>query len=248
MLFRAEIPLTIPDSLKYNPSWGSLLHGALMELLPSDYVLQLHQPGPKPIAQHVFRETNGQVIWSVSSLDEKMTTELSAALLQRLPMDIKLVQKATTIKLETPRKTEQTTYLELADKHFKVPVVDRQHRIRLATPTSFKTAGQHVIFPTTDLIMNSLMQRWDANADKLTLSDPDVREHLGKHVQITDYRLHSTSFSVNGSWLKGFAGQIELTVRGPEALARVASLLIDFGRYSGVGVKTALGMGGMQID
>ena len=248
MLFRAEIPISIPESLKYSPSWGSLFHGAIMELLPSEYVSELHQPGPKPFAQHLFRETSGQVIWYLSSLDERMTTELSAALLQRLPIDIKLIQKTTTIKLEMPRKIEQTTYLELADKHFNAKPVNRQHHIRLVTPTTFKTASQHVIFPTTDLIMNSLMQRWDANADKLTLFDPDVREHLGTHVQITDYRLHTASFSVNGSWLKGFAGQIELKVRGPEALARVASLLIDFGRFSGVGVKTSLGMGGFQIE
>jgi CRISPR-associated endoribonuclease Cas6 len=248
MLFRLEIPLSCQESLQFSPSWGSLLHGALMELLSSETATQLHVTGPKPLAQHLYREASGQVIWVVTALNEAMTTELSSALIKRLPLEIKLVQKSASIQLAEPRKTERTTYRELADKHFQASEVNRQHKIRLVTPTSFKTAGKHVIFPTTDLIMNSLMQRWDANADDLSLFDPDVREHLGNHVSIKDYRLASASFSVNGSWLKGFSGRLDLGVSGPEALVRVASLLIDFGRFSGVGVKTALGMGGLQID
>ncbi len=124
----------------------------------------------------------------------------------------------------------------------------RQHKIRFMTPTSFKVAGKHVLFPTTDLIMNSLMLRWDACAADLSLYDPEVRAHLGSHVSIRDYHLYSTSFSVNGAWLKGFAGQLTLSVSGPEALARLAALLLDFGHYAGVGVKTSLGMGGLQND
>jgi hypothetical protein len=39
-------------------------------------------------------------------------------------------------------------------------------------------------------------------------------------------------------------GWVELEIQGPENLARIVGLLAAYGNYAGVGIKTALGMGG----
>jgi len=38
-----------------------------------------------------------------------------------------------------------------------------------------------------------------------------------------------------------------MTVKGPTPLVRLFNMIISFGQYSGIGVKTALGMGGVEI-
>ncbi len=42
-------------------------------------------------------------------------------------------------------------------------------------------------------------------------------------------------------------GKITIIIRGPEQLARLAGALISFAEYSGLGIKTALGMGGVKV-
>jgi len=247
MLMRAEIPIDVPAGTLVNASWGSLMHGAVMELLPLSVSASLHEPGVKPWAQYVAQDAAGKVTWIVSALTDEMDQALKASLLDRLPMPWNLRQKGFQITVNQPAVNERLTYAELADKHFKQDEAPRRHKLRFCTPTTFKTAGKHVLFPTSDLILNSLMQRWDAFAEGLSLGDPEVREHLGTHVQIRDYRLASSSYSVDSAWIKGFVGQLDLSVTGPEALCRVASLLLEYGRFSGVGIKSALGMGGVRL-
>jgi CRISPR/Cas system endoribonuclease Cas6 (RAMP superfamily) len=38
-----------------------------------------------------------------------------------------------------------------------------------------------------------------------------------------------------------------LRLHGPDTLARYVRFLLRFGEYSGVGIKTAIGMGGIRI-
>jgi len=219
-----------------------------MELLPLSLSSQLHNQGIKPWSQFITRNTQGQDTWVISALNDEMDESLTQHLLQNLPMKINLRQKGFQVEAGNAISIEKSTYGAISDKHFKSDVAPRNYILRFCTPTTFKTAGQHVIFPSTDLLMNSLMQRWDAYADSLSLADQEVRQYLGTHVHIRDYKLSTASFSVDSAWVKGFVGVIDMRVSGPETLARVASLLLDFGRFSGVGIKTALGMGGIRFE
>lgn len=247
MLLRAEIQVEIPEGTVFNSSWGSLMHGAVMETLPLGLSSSLHDQGLKPWSQFIFQIAPGKLVWVLSGLTDEISQALDQSILSKLPLTWNIRQKGFRINILSPHSLERMSYIELADRHFKSPEATRLHRIRFFTPTSFKTAGRQVIFPTTDLLMNSLMQRWDAFSKDLSLGDPEIRSHLADHVVIRDYRLSSASFSVNSAWLKGFIGQIDLVVTGPEALCRVASLLLDYGRFAGVGIKTTLGMGGMYF-
>lgn len=248
MLWRVEIPLVIPETLTVSPSWGSLMHGAVMELLPAELALALHDSSLKPWSQYLIMTGPKQYAWRLAALNQEMAETLDSAIVRKLPQAWQLQQKNNVIQLLPPQPPEQLTYQELARRHFLAVSVPRLHHVNFLVPTAFKTNGQLAIFPTVDLIMNSLMQRWDSCASDLSLADSDVRQHLASHIYIRDYRLASASFSVNGSWIKGFKGQVDLNVKGPDALARVAALLLDFGRFSGVGIKTALGMGGIAAE
>ena len=165
MLMRAEIPLEIPKDVKATSNWGSLFHGAVLELMPLGLSDQLHDQGVKPWSQFITRNVKGQDVWVLCAINDEMDEALTNRLLERLPMQWNLRQKGIQIGVGKSLSVERISYRDLSDKHFQTVEAPRKHLFRFATPTTFKTAGKHVIFPTTDLIMNSLMQRWDAFAD-----------------------------------------------------------------------------------
>lgn len=246
MLYRIEIPISVSQPVPFSSSWGSLFHAAFLELLPSSVVGQLHQQSLKPWSQYLYKEKE-EIVWVVTALNDDMGVLLETVLLNHLPQSWVLRQKNVQVTLKNEAKIETKTVQQISEYHFCTEQLCRRYLLRFVTPTTFKTEGSHVLFPTTDLLMNSLLQRWDAFSDDLSIGDDSVREHLKTHVQIRNYRLSSASFSVDNAWIKGFQGTLDLYISGPDALVRLAGLLLEYARFSGVGVKTALGMGGVIL-
>ena len=67
------------------------------------------------------------------------------------------------------------------------------------------------------------------------------------HSTITWYRLQTILFPMEKINITGFVGNISIRVHGPETLARYVRLLLRFGEFSGVGIKTGNGNGGHAI-
>ena len=76
----------------------------------------------------------------------------------------------------------------------------------------------------------------------------ETLEHIEKYVAITKYRLRSTNFSLEGVRIPGFVGSITFRVKGPQQLVNLIKMLAVFGQYASVGIKTALGMGRVEIE
>ena len=64
---------------------------------------------------------------------------------------------------------------------------------------------------------------------------------------LTRYELRSTSFSLEGVRIPSFVGRMTLKMTGTQTMSNFARMLFDFGCYSGIGIKTALGMGAVRI-
>ena len=43
-------------------------------------------------------------------------------------------------------------------------------------------------------------------------------------------------------------GELTIRVKGPQQMVNLAWMLVKFGTFSGIGIKTGLGMGGMHIE
>jgi len=61
------------------------------------------------------------------------------------------------------------------------------------------------------------------------------------------YDLKSVSFSLEGVKIPSFIGKITIKLHGTDTMANFVNMLFEFGEYSGVGIKTSLGMGYMKI-
>lgn len=52
---------------------------------------------------------------------------------------------------------------------------------------------------------------------------------------------------MEGIKIPSFIGEIGIRINGTDTMARYVKLLARFGEYSGVGIKTAMGMGAFRI-
>jgi CRISPR-associated endoribonuclease Cas6 len=117
------------------------------------------------------------------------------------------------------------------------------------SPTSFKkTEGYYYAKPNVELIFMSLFNRWNAFAtEKL----PDALcETITKRICIVDYAITQDVLSFargKKGTIPGFSGTVRIILNEPSAsLRKMINALAGFAKYSGVGVKTTVGMGQVQ--
>lgn len=87
------------------------------------------------------------------------------------------------------------------------------------------------------------MNKYDAAVGDNIMWDEETLEQLCENAQIVRYDLKSVSFSLEGVRIPAFVGKITIKINGTKTMADFANMLVEFGTYSGVGIKTALGMG-----
>ena len=98
------------------------------------------------------------------------------------------------------------------------------------------------------MIYQGLMSRYNAIVEGIGGVDEEILENLVSGSTITDYRLRTVKFPLEGIRITGFQGDIRIHVKGPDAMARYIRMLFRFGEYAGIGIKTGLGMGSMRMS
>lgn len=223
---------------------ASLFQGVLMEQIDSAYAEKLHQNALRPYSQGIIAGEE-KVIWQIKTLNQEAYEQIVTPLLSA-DFDSVLL-KHNDEKLEILNKSlSVSSYKKIIDTYY-LGECPKTVKIQFASPTSFKQNGRYIIFPDIRLIYNSLMNKYDAFAENETIGTEDVLEQLTKHSEVIRYHLSSTVFHMEGVKIPAFKGSITLRIQGPQPLVNLAHLLFRFGCYSGVGIKTAMGMGAMEI-
>ena len=240
---RFTIQMMCPDRAP-SPSWGSVLHGMLMETLPSPWPEKMHEEGPRPLSQWVEVKSPTRFIWHIGVLDDDLGEALEKALtpgkiLSCVHLNAQMTIESVEIERLTPAAYMKPFFLS------EEPCPGMY--ITFCTPTTHKSQRQYAIFPSVELIAKYLAIRFCAMAPDFALADPEALNQVIAHTRISRYRLESMRYSLEGAWLVGYTGRVELRFEGPDPLKRLAGILFSFASWSGVGIKTALGMGGCEV-
>lgn len=91
------------------------------------------------------------------------------------------------------------------------------------------------------------MRRFDAFSEKAGMCSEETLEQLVEYSEIVRYDLHSILFSMEGVRIPAYMGNITIKIGGPQPLVNLIHLLLRYGEYAGVGIKTAMGMGKIEI-
>lgn len=152
------------------------------------------------------------------------------------------------VQLSKPQPVKQASYKDMAEQFFTMPQPPRQAEFNFITSASFKAFGSYKIYPDNVYIFRSLLKRWNAFCGGLVLEENNLEEHLAQAVKVTGYNLSLQQYSVGGAPIDAFKGRYRLLFRGTQSQNRIAALLAAYAEYAGIGVKTALGMGGVKIS
>jgi CRISPR-associated endoribonuclease Cas6 len=139
---------------------------------------------------------------------------------------------------------------DLAARAAPEPVVTLQ----FATPTAIsqgedrdedeeRATPRMGLLPTPELIFGSLARRWAALAPPEMAPDLKRIEAAARRTVVRHYELKTTTHAIGRKTQVGFLGRCSYELRGGPEERRLLNMLADAAFYTGVGIKTARGMG-----
>ena len=239
------------DEFELHSSMGAVLHGVLMEMLPNDAVRLLHEDGLRPFSQYVFRPHKSEDwYWRIGLLDDYFGQMIHEILEKRFCANrsIYLKNKRASVSLESFSVVNDTSYGDLVDFVYRAEQAPGRAELRFNTVASFKHDGRYMIFPDMAMIFKSLLNRWNHYSAEIKLKEENLGERLAELANITSYNLQTRYFGIENSNIKGFWGKVGINLHGNDMARRIIAVLLLFAQFSGIGVKTALGMGGIDVN
>ena len=83
-----EVFLQLPDGQRLHQSFGSVLHGALMQYAHTDFAEAMHRSALRPFSQFVYYDkARGSAVWQLAALNKEAAEEILYALGSRRIFD-----------------------------------------------------------------------------------------------------------------------------------------------------------------
>ena len=230
------------DSSQISYQQSSNLQGVLMEQIDTDYAQELHQYSLNPYSQYVVKEKD-KTVWYICTVNEEACENIILPLEELKQITIRRKEITTNVVGRSIEILEESELM----KQFYEESCDRYLNLQFCTPTAFKRDGKYVNYPDLRLVYGSLMRKYSAASEELDMYDEETLEELVRNSEIIRYRLQTMPFPLEKVQINGFVGNVCIKIKGTETLANYIRLLCRFGEYSGVGIKTSMGMGAMQL-
>ena len=245
MLTLAETELHLPEGILLNQSFGSVFHGALISELDREWAEKMHEQQVHPYSQYLLVK-EGKPYWRLAALTEEVFCHILQPMMRK--GSLFLEQKGYEVGLGDFHMVKQDSFQGLEERFWTG--TDKVHHIDMEflTSASFKKNGEYMIFPELPLVFNNLIRKWNVYSDSMVLGEERLGNKLAESMCITDYRLHTHPFSVEGRRIRAFRGSIRLGLFKDDITCRMASMLAAFADYAGIGIKTAMGMGAVHSD
>lgn len=241
----AELTLRLRSEQELGFWNSSLFQGVLMEHVNPEYADKLHVTGLHPYSQFVYADKDKGVIWKIRTLDDEAYKGIIEPWLSPDIKTFKLEKK--DISIDITERTLTTRDNDDLLKEFYSDKTDRRIRVSFESPTAFKSNDRYVFMPDISLIFGSLMRKYSASSHDMEMTDQDTLEYLVDHTHISSYKIRSTTFPLEGIKIPSFIGEVTFSFSGTDTMARYARLLLEFGEFSGVGIKSGIGMGAIKI-
>ncbi len=237
MLYKLELKLQADKELNVN--MGSIFQGVLMENMDRGYAETLHENRIHPYAQHLEKR-DGEWWWLIYCLTEDAYENIVLDRLDSLEsFFLRNKQIAVNVIDAKLSGTDLREVQELAER-----TKYRKVELEMLTPAAFKVRGENIIIPDVGLLIKSICNR----AESLWGESYEMSsENLIDCIRLTDYRLKSTSFGVEGTRIRAFTGTMTLSARGTDSQKAEILKCLILGESTGIGIKTSIGMGAYRI-
>lgn len=245
MIRRYVIALSASDGIQLGHSDAYAMYAALLDSLGGDVAERLHGAEDCSISQYIVR-LNGRAesLWTVNLAGAEAVGRVSNVIESMKRAELRAL--GATVSLEVISKLDVENLSDL----MKTPGDDMdcsRFLLSFLSPCGFRSNGEYAVFPSVPLILGSLCRRWNAAFPFSPVEDGDALSMLAANVKITGYRLRGSSFKLKGVSIPAFSGTATLSARLAPPLLQLLRALLSFGAFSGVGIKTTLGMGALDV-
>ena len=224
---------------------GYNMYGVLTELIASDYATILHENGINPISQYIQPNLNDKSIdWVVNLLSKEAANQVAPVLENNNCYQINSCNCKLTVK--DISITVIPSVEALLERARALPDVAKPS-LDFISSTSFKSNGDYLLFPSVEHIIRNLVNRWNSYSQLYPIDDEDAITSLIQSIKIAGYRLQSSYYRLKGTKIPGFKGEVRFSTRMSVPIAELFKILLYFSEYSGIGIKTSLGMGATKI-
>lgn len=259
LLGNIVIGLSTKAEIRLKGLGGEALHGFVFNILKRaspEFASNLHHLGePKPFCLSPLLEghelkggysyipTSGVVTFKLSLLTEELLTGAIAAFFNPMAEGeiLSLSRKPVTVNSINMCPTDVDSFTSF-DKLLTEAHPETMVTFEFLTPTSFRGDGIQTLFPEPRLVFSSLLRRWNTYSD---VKIPEEYAETFPSIKVANYNLRTELIHFSTYKIIGFKGRVEyeLPKDASEGFLRKANALADFASFSGVGVKTAMGMG-----
>ena len=241
MITSYKLILSPSDGMRIMPSDSYKLYSWLLSGIPVEYADELHIQQGHPVSQSVCYDAEVKApVWRVNLLTDEASA-LFSPVLERAEC---IALHTGSIGIAHREAACQTDFKALILRGRELS--SNRAELRFVTGASFKQNGSYVIFPQERLILQSLANRWNSFCPEYPLADADALAMLASGLCISDYSLHTVRYNLKNAYIPAFTGRVTMTARLPVPLLELWNALLCWAPYSGIGIKTALGMGGVD--
>lgn len=241
--FAASLRMEL-DAKGLNYRKSSDFQGVMFRFIDSAYATMLHEKNLHPYSQYFVYEEDVPV-WYVNTLNKEAYEEIMLPLVERLEefhirnghIDGKVVEK----------QVKKRFYKDMTEDFYEKDC-GKELGLQLRTFTSFKQKGKYVFLPDHRLIFQSLMMKYGMIAGNSNEIPENILSELVDNSFISRYDLRTGSFPLEGKSVPGYLGNMTIQIPGEQPIRRYARMLLEFGEFSGVGIKTGIGMGAQQLQ
>ena len=225
-----------------QPEWGYYLYAELLRAAPDGFAGAVHANAVTPLSQYLFAGENG-LCWNITLLGDESCAALGGVLdeIERFPLH---KEQCTLFVTERTRHSipDVEALLAAGETH------GAQHRLEFCTPAAFKSKGVYQVLPTQRLLLQSLVKKWNGCFAGCPIEDTGGAglEAMAAGLFCTQFSLQSASYRLKGCSIPCFTGGMLLENRLQGFHRTLASALLLFAGYAGIGIKTTLGMGGVR--
>jgi len=194
---------------------------------------------------YVFKQ-NENYVWEISILDDYLYKHVIVYLKKRLQATISLKSYKNTDFMVCNIHTSFKAVKEFAYEFYNKQASYKLD-VSVLSPIAFKVKGDYHFIPDIRLILQSAMTKYQNLIEDSSEIDQEFLDELVKSVRLTNYQIKSSYYRVHQHLIPGFLGRLTLHLSCNQTLKNYIYMLLYFCEYSGVGIKTGMGMGKIQV-
>ncbi|MBX9722173.1 MAG: CRISPR system precrRNA processing endoribonuclease RAMP protein Cas6 [Candidatus Obscuribacterales bacterium] len=233
------------DPFLKSPSRGALMHGVLMNSIDSS---SLHQgSAPRPFSQNLLWNSPGEYLWTINLLHEEGCSSIKHWL-ERVPSCIEIEHYESQMEVRNVSCVLSTCYEQLLAEVF-AELPPKYVTFDFLSPLIFKKAGVKSPWPYPEarMILQSVLGRWNQFSDVANFGDETIFEDAAQQIAPHSLRIHTQRVSMDATSFAGAIGTASFLVLKSE-LRQLMNLAGRFAEFSGVGAKTAMGLGAVRFE